>query len=93
MRPPHNSSSLGAESNYSRPRQIVHCPLSIVNSNKRFRKLHGIKGFQVVYAQTNFVCLGAHFIQIFVRNEHALRQGFAFGKTLGRRKRRAACGG
>ena len=29
MRPPHNFSSLGAESNYSRPRQIVHCPLSI----------------------------------------------------------------
>ena len=44
MRPPHNFSSLGAESNYSRPRQIVHCPLSIVNSNKRFRKLHRVKG-------------------------------------------------
>ena len=69
MRPPHNFSSLGAESNYlndqeqynnivpihSASSQQKHplpspanCQLSIVNcqfnSNKRFRKLHRVKG-------------------------------------------------
>ena len=62
-------------------------------SDQRLGKLHGVKRLQIVHTQTNEVCLGTHFIQILGRSKSALRQGFASGKTLGRRRRRAASGG